>query len=234
MPRHDVSIPDGSNDSLKIAVSGNGVADIGRKITIPARCGIATRLSTGQVLSIVNPSGHQVCDFFAFAADNLAEHLSMAHLHTSLGSVFPRVGDALVSNHRKPLLTITQDTSPGVHDTVIACCDHARYRELGCDGYHDNCADNLRMSLIAIGLQAPLIPAPFNIWMNVPLAPDGTTRIQPPDARAGDRISLRAETDVIAVMSACPQDMTPVNGTGVAPGPLEFSVSANESFSRLT
>lgn len=227
MAIHDVSIPDGSNETLKIAVSSNGVPDIGRRITISARCGIAIRLSKGQALSVINPSGHQVCDFFAFAADNLNEHLSMAHLHTSLGSIFPRVGDTLVSNQRAPLLTITEDTSPGVHDTVIACCDHARYRELGCDGYHDNCADNLRMALLAIGLKAPLIPAPFNIWMNVPVGTDGSTSFQPPVARTGDRISMRAEKDIIAVMSACPQDMTPVNGQGVAPGPLEFVVSSS-------
>ena len=225
MAGHDVSIPDGSNQSLKIAVSSDGVADIGRRITIPARCGIAIRLLKGQVLRIVNPSGHQVCDFFAFAAENLTEHLSMAHLHTSLGSIFPVVGDALVSNLRSPMLTITEDTSPCVHDTVIACCDHARYRELGCNDYHDNCADNLRMSLMAIGLKAPLIPAPFNIWMNVPVAADGSTSFQPPVSRAGDQISMRAEKGIIAVMSACPQDVTPVNGEGVAPGHLEFSVS---------
>lgn len=225
MTIQDISVPDGSNRSLDIAVSGNGAAEIGRKFTIPARCGIAARLARGQVLSIFNPSGHQVCDFFAFAGGNLQEHLSMAHLHTSLGSIFPRVGDVLVSNLRRPFLTITEDTSPGVHDTVIACCDHARYRQLGCDVYHDNCADNLRMALLAIGLKAPLIPAPFNIWMNVPVEADGSTSFQPPVARAGDRISMRAEADVIAVMSACPQDMTPVNGEGVAPGILEFSVA---------
>ncbi len=225
MSNHDASVPDGSNQSYKIAVSRNGEAEIGRMVTIPARCGIAVRLSVGQVLSIVNPSGHQVCDFFAFATENLSEHLSMAHLHTSLGSIFPRVGDALVSNLRRPLLSITEDTSPGVHDTVIACCDHARYRELGCEDYHDNCADNLRMAMIAIGLKAPLIPAPFNIWMNVPVAADGSTSFQPPVAQAGDRISMRAEADIITVMSACPQDMTPVNGDGVAPDCLEFSVA---------
>jgi uncharacterized protein YcgI (DUF1989 family) len=81
------------------------------------------------------------------------------------------------------------------------------------------------MSLIAIGLRAPRIPAPFNIWMNVPVKPDGSTSFEPPASRAGDRISLRAEENLIAVMSACPQDMTPVNGVGVAPDILQFSVA---------
>jgi len=154
----------------------------------------------------------------------MAEHLSMPHLHTSLGRLFPKHGDALVSNLRRPLLTLMQDSSDGVHDTVIACCDLPRYRQLGAQGYHDNCADNLRMALIAIGLRAALIPAPFNLWMNVPIGPDGSTRFAPPTSAPGCTITFRAEVPVIAVMSACPQDMTPVNGEGRAPDRLEFRV----------
>ena len=224
--RNEVAEPFGTNRSLDIAVSTDGRPKIGRSYTLEARCGVAVHLLKGQRLTIVNPSGHQVCDFFAFLAADLSEHLSMAHVHTSLGSVFPKAGDPLVSTLRRPLLTLVEDTSPGVHDTIVACCDHARYRELGCVDYHDNCADNLRMALMAIGLKAPLIPAPFNIWMNVPIGADGSTQFEPPVSRACDRVVLQAEEDVIAVMSACPQDMTPVNGEGVAPGPLEFRVSA--------
>lgn len=223
----NVAVPDGTNRSLDIAVSGDGRPVLGEAYDIEARCGIAVQLLEGEVLSITNPSGHQVCDFFAFAATDLNEHLSMAHLHTALGTVFPKVGDKLVSNLRHPLLSFTEDTSSGVHDTIIACCDHARYQQLGYEGYHDNCADNLRMALMAIGLKAPLIPAPFNLWMNVPIDAEGGTRFAAPVSRPGDRVSFRAERDVIAVMSACPQDMTPVNGEGTVPGPLEFVVSAS-------
>ena len=217
-------IPNGTNESLELAISPDGVPVLGHRYHIKARCGIAVRLTPGQTLRVINLSGHQVCDFWAFAASDLHEHLSMAHLHTSLGSLFPKVGDGLVSNLRRPLLTFAKDTSPGIHDTVIASCDHARYQELGHDGYHDNCADNLRMALMAIGLQAPLIPAPFNIWMNIPIGHDGSTRFAPPVASPGDYVDLRAEAEIIVVMSACPQDMTPVNGEGVEPGPLEFEV----------
>ncbi|MFK7763862.1 MAG: DUF1989 domain-containing protein [Roseobacter sp.] len=214
----------GSNRSLELAISPDGTAQTDCRYTIEARCGIAVKLRRGQTLCVINPSGHQVCDFWAFAAKDLNEHLSMAHLHTTLGSIFPKTGDPLVTNLRRPLMTILHDTSPGVHDTMVASCDPARYRELGCVTYHDNCADNLRMALLAIGLEAPRVPAPFNIWMNVPVAADGTTHFAPPVAKPGDRISLRAEADLIAVMSACPQDFTPVNGVGVAPDILQFEI----------
>ena len=217
-------VPDGTNQSLNLAISPDGVPVVGRRYKIKARCGVAVRLAAKQTLRVINPSGHQVCDFWAFAAPDLQEHLSMAHLHTALGSIFPKVGDRLVSNLRRPMLRLAADTSPGVHDTIIACCDHARYQQLGCEGYHDNCADNLRMALMAIGLQAPLVPAPLNVWMNVPVAHDGSTRFAAPVSKPGDHIDFCAEMDLISVMSACPQDITPVNGVGVAPESLAFEV----------
>jgi Domain of unknown function (DUF1989) len=72
--------------------------------------------------------------------------------------------------------TLVEDTSPGVHDTLIAACDLFRYITLGVDEYHDNCSDNLRMAMMAIGLTVPEVPQPFNIWMNIPLAADCDAR----------------------------------------------------------
>jgi len=148
----------------------------------------------------------------------------MHHLHTALNSIFPKNGDTLVSNHRQPMLTIMDDTFAGVHDTVIASCDHARYQQLGCTDYHDNCADNLRMAMMAIGYTAPIIPAPFNLWMNIPVANDGSIQWLPPVSKPGDQMVFRAQMDVIAVMSACPQDITPVNGSDCVPTELHFTV----------
>lgn len=216
--------PNGTNLSRDAAISPSGLPQVGRLYTVPQRCGVAVSLAPQQTLTVINPSGNQVCDFWVFSSDSLQEYLSMAHVHTSIGTIFPKPGHSLVSNYRRPLVTIIEDTSPGIHDTLIASCDHGRYQELGCTDYHDNCADNLRMALMAIGLRAPLVPAPFNLWMNVPVAEDGSTRFAPPVASPGDRMSFRTEARVIAVMSACPQDLTPVNGVGVLPGPLEFEV----------
>ncbi len=222
----DAGQPDGENQSLSLAISADGTPELGKRYTVQARCGIAVKIKQGQTLSIENTQGTQVCDFWAFSAENIEEYLSMEHLHTSLNSTIPKVGDSLASNTRRPLLTITEDTSPGIHDTIVAACDHHRYQQLGCTEYHDNCTDNLRMALMAIGLRAPAIPAPFNLWMNVPVARDGTIQWLAPVSKPGDRMKFRAETDTIAVMSACPQDITPVNGEGCEPVELHFCVEA--------
>lgn len=223
----DPAIYEGTNATLASAISADGTPEYHQHYQIMPRTGCAVRLKTNDLLTIENPSGHQVCDFWCFSDPNVDEYLSMAHTHTTLMSIFPRVGDVLVSVARQEMLKFEKDTSPGIHDTVIAACDAARYRELGVDTYHDNCADNLRMALEAIGLRAPTIPAPFNLWMNIPVTEDGKTQWQAPVSKARDQVVFRALCDCIAVMSACPQDITPVNGVGVEPDKLAFSISSD-------
>ena len=218
--------PDGRNATLDSAISPTGTPDIGTIYRVPPRCGMAVRVAAGQAIRVVNTHGTQVCDFWAFNAENLNEFLSMAHCHTELESVMPVVGDTLVSNRRRAVVTITHDDSPGVHDTVIACCDWPRYQRLGCVEYHDNCADNLRMALAAIGVNPLHVPDPFNLWMNIPIAASGTISWLPPQASAGNSMVMRAEMDIIVVMSACPQDVTPVNGRDCVPTELHFRVEA--------
>ena len=218
--------PDGRNATLDSAISPTGTPDIGTIYRVPPRCGMAVRVAAGQAIRVVNTHGTQVCDFWAFNAENLNEFLSMAHCHTELESVMPAIGDTLVSNRRRAVVTITHDDSPGVHDTVIACCDWPRYQRLGCVEYHDNCADNLRMALAAIGVNPLHVPDPFNLWMNIPIAASGTISWLPPQASAGNSMVMRAEMDIIVVMSACPQDVTPVNGRDCVPTELHFRVEA--------
>ncbi len=178
---------------------------------IPARRGVAARARRGQVIKVINTSGKQVVDTWAFNADDLDEHLSMEHSRVALMKLVPAVGDALVTNHRRPILSFVEDTTAGIHDMLMAACDVYRYELLGAIGYHDNCTDNLRNALQAIGLRRNSTPSPLNLFMNVPWADDGRLAFVRPSSEAGQHVSLRAEMDLIVVFSACPQDMNPVN-----------------------
>ena len=221
---YNPAVPDGTNASLDSAVSPDGRPEAGTTYRVPPRCGVAVRVVAGRSIRVINTHGTQVCDFWALCNGAPHEFLSMAHCHTETGGIMPAVGDVMVSNRRRPMLTITSDDSPGVHDTVIASCDWPRYQVLGCTEYHDNCADNFRMALMAIGEAAVHVPDPFNLWMNIPVSPQGRISWEAPVSSAGHSIVMRAETDVIAVMSACPQDLTPVNGDGLAPTELHFQI----------
>ncbi len=181
-------------------------------------------MNQGDLLTIFNPHGNQVCDFFAIVDNTPFEFLSMEHCRTALWRIYVSSGDILVTNRRRPLIEIVEDTSPGIHDILIACCDLPRYQQLGADGYHDNCADNYKMSLMAIGEQIVHVPSPFNIWMNIPVSTSGEYEWKPPVSEPGDYIVLKARENCTAVMSACPQDMTPVNGASSIPTNLEFQI----------
>jgi uncharacterized protein YcgI (DUF1989 family) len=178
---------------------------------LPARSGRAVALAAGQSLQIINTHGHQVVDFWAFHAKDLSEYLSMPHTRAALSRVTPRVGDVLVDTRREPMLMFAEDSSPGVHDTLIAACDPYRYQKLGCNAPHASCADNMHTALRAHGLTSHACPASFNLWMNIPIDARGDVQWLPPVSRPGDRVTFRALMDCIAVISACPQDMLPIN-----------------------
>ena len=222
----DNATPHGQNATATSPISSDGRPEPGRAYTVPAREGRAVRLKAGETITVVNTHGTQVCDLWAFAAANPAEYLSWEHARAGIGRIVPRVGDALLTNRRRPILTLVEDTSPGVHDTLIAACDLFRYLGLGCTDYHDNCSDNLRMAMAAIGARAPEVPQPFNLWMNIPVGADAGIAWLPTVSRPGDRVVLRAEMDCIVAMSACPQDMIPINGADMRPVAIAFSVSA--------
>jgi uncharacterized protein YcgI (DUF1989 family) len=182
-------------------------------IEIPARRGKAVRVRQGQQVKVINTHGTQVVDTWAFNAEALNEFMSMEHTRPHIGHIMPKVGDHMYTNQRRPILTFVEDTSPGIHDTIIAACDRYRYKFLGVEGYHDNCTDNLFAALAELGLTPPEVPSPLNLWMHIPIASDGSIDFKPTVARPGDYVLLRAEMPVIMAFSACPQDILPINST---------------------
>ena len=192
--------------------------------TIPARRGKAALLSRGQSVVVINTHGQQVVDTWAFRRDDLTEFMSMEHSRTSLGRIMPVIGQSMVTNHRRPILTLVEDTSGGIHDTLLAACDRYRYELLDCDGYHDNCTDNLAAALAEMGLQPPETPSPWNLFMNIPVAQDGSVSFQPPVCGPGDHVTLLAEMDCVVAFSACPQDVVPINGSDCVPTEAHFQV----------
>ena len=178
---------------------------------VPARQGRAVKVARGQSLQIINTFGTQVVDFWAFDAKDAGIYLSMEHTRATLSRLTPRAGDILVDNRREPMLAFESDTSPGVHDTVIAPCDPARYAKLGCAAGHASCADNLHRALGSLGIVSPVCPASFNLWMNIPVLPSGDLEWRETVSKPGDRVVFRALIDCIMVMSACPQDVIRIN-----------------------
>ena len=193
-------------------------------IEIPARRGRAARVSKGQTVKVINTKGQQVVDTWAFNADDLREFMSMEHSRVALGRIIPAIGDRLVTNRRRAILALVEDTSGGIHDTLFAACDRWRYELLGCTEYHDNCTDNLATALAALGLIPPETPAPLNLFMNIPVVDGNHVEMRPPVSRPGSHVALRAEMDCVIAFSACPQDLLPINGLAMRPTEAHFEV----------
>jgi uncharacterized protein len=181
------------------------------KHLIPARSGKAYHLKQGQSVRVINTHGNQVVDFWAFNAKDTHEYMGMEHCRAFWSRLFPVPGDPLITNRRRTILTLIEDTSPGRHDTLIAPCDNERYGLLGCTHYHDNCRDNLHAGLSAIGITLAFTPASLNLFMNIPWAEDGSLQWGNCLCKPGDSVTFRAEMDCIIAFSACPQDMLPIN-----------------------
>jgi uncharacterized protein YcgI (DUF1989 family) len=186
------------------------VTDI-QRLTIPAREGRAFRVPRGGTARIIDLEGGQVADVFAFFADDLAEHHSAQHTRAYNDRLFPAPGQPFVSNRRRPLMTIESDDSPAVHDMLIAACDPERFEQLGVEGHHNSCAENLVLAMRAIGLEAPLVPQSINLFMNIPVAADGSLRWEAAPTEPGASVTFRALEELVMVVSACPQDIVAIN-----------------------
>ncbi len=192
--------------------------------TIPARQGKAAYADAGQRIKVINTLGSQVVDTWAFRREDLGEFMSMEHSRPNFMKIRPNVGESFFSNQRRPILTVLEDTSGGVHDTLMAACDKPRYRLLGCTEYHDNCTDNLSSAMKELGLQEPETPSPLNLFMNIPWTPEGELSWEEPVSTPGSYILLRAEMDLVVAFSACPQDILPINGRIGEPTEAHFQI----------
>ena len=187
---------------------------------IAAGHGKAFRLAKGERVRIGLPEGPQVADMFAFALPDLTEALSTAHTRSCTTRLAPVVGEAFYSNRRRPMLALVEDRSPRTHDLLLSACDQERYTLLGHPAPHRNCVDNLVGALRELGLGAPEIPSPVNLFENVTIAPGGALAIEPPRAVQGDHVVLEALMDMVLVVSACPMDIVPTNGADRRPKPV--------------
>ncbi|MSP82353.1 MAG: urea carboxylase-associated family protein [Alphaproteobacteria bacterium] len=181
-------------------------------IHVPARTGRGFAVDRGDLVRITDLQGAQPVDFWAFNRDNVTEYLSCEHTKPSIERLYPRRGDAAYTNHRRPIVRMLEDNSPGQHDMQFAACDRYRYLELGAKLPHASCTDNLHLALDGLDIRVGFTPQPWNLFTNFFLNPDGSFTVKAPETKPGDNIILRAEMDAYIIVSACPQDMNATCG----------------------
>lgn len=184
-------------------------------VVVPGGRARAVHVQAGDTVRVVNTHGTQVVDFWAVRADRPEIALSMQHSRIRWRNLRPKPGDEMLDEERATMLTLLEDTSPGVHDTVIAACDPFRYAQLGAAPDHRSCCTNFAEALGDLSIvRVTPVPAPLNLFMNIPWDLEGNITFEPTVSAPGDSVLFRAEVDVVVIASACPMDIVPINGPG--------------------
>lgn len=172
----------------------------------------------GQILRIIDLQGNQAVDTIIYKADDTSERYSAPDTVVQQGNIFITTGTKLISNEGNVMMTVIADTC-GKHDTLGGACsmesNSVRY------GLHKKhlhaCVENYLLELSKYEMNKRDLVSNINFYMNVPVSADGTLEIVDGISEAGKQIDLRAEMDVMVLISNCPQINNPCNAYNPTP-----------------
>jgi uncharacterized protein len=174
------------------------------------------KLSKGAYLRIIDLGGQQAVDFICFDLGDTEIRYNVANSIKLNETIHVSTGFKLYSDTAEVLMTVTRDTV-GKHDTIGgACSNQVNYLRYGIKNTC-SCRDNFISALKTVGMGPRDIHANINFFMNVPVAKSGRTSIREGLSRPGDFVEVRAEKDVLVVMSNCPQLYNPCSGWNPTP-----------------
>ncbi len=187
------------------------------------------RLSRGQILRIVDPTGTACVSALCYNARDPVERYNLADTLKAQYTAFLTVGRVLYSDMGRVLMSIIGDTC-GWHDTLSGCGDASsnqarfgpgRYQELR-NEFHRNARDNFIVELSKVGLGKRDIVACVNFFARVSADDAGRIRWIPGNSRPSAYVDLRSEMETFVVLSNTPHPLD--TSRTYAPPAVEISV----------
>jgi uncharacterized protein len=181
---------------------------------VPAGDGWMHEIKKGQTLRIVDLEGNQAVDTLFYNAENPSERYSAQDTIRTQGGIYLTTGTALISSEGRVMLRIVADTC-GRHDTLGGGCaaesNQVRYA-LEKRSMH-SCRDTflLQIARWGHGFSKCDLTHNINFFMNVPVTPEGKLTFADGVSEPGKYVEVRAEMDVICLISNCPQLNNPCN-----------------------
>jgi uncharacterized protein YcgI (DUF1989 family) len=186
----------------------------------------AIGLSAGDMLRIEQIKDGQCVDLDAHEARGRRRPFSAARTREQHG-IHPSTGALLWSAAPEiPLLEIVADTAPA-HDLTFPPCTPFEYEQLTGIPGHASCSDLLQAARDQADLPGERRDDALNLWLPTEVETDGRLRSWPVACRRGDYVELRARTDVVIVLSTCPDDI--FGSSQYEPGPVRFIVYGDAS-----
>jgi urea carboxylase-associated protein 1 len=187
-------------------------------VTIEAGDGFVGTIPAGSSFRIVDLHGNQAADTLFYDAADLANRYSAMDTIREQGSAYLTTGSRLLSANLDPLVTITADTC-GRHDTLGgACSQESNVVRYGESTRHQHaCRETFLRYGAQVGIGARDLGHNINFFMNVPLTEDGGLTFADGLSAPGKYVEVRAERDVLVLISNCPQLNNPCNGWDPTP-----------------
>jgi urea carboxylase-associated protein 1 len=189
-------------------------------VTLPAGQGWTQEIARGDVFRIVDLEGNQAVDTLFFNSRDLDERYSATETIRAQGNIYLTTGTRLMSSEGRPLLTIVADTC-GRHDTLGGACsaESNQVRYALDKKYMHNCRDSFLLALARYGhgMGKRDLPNNINFFMNVPVTPAGELTFADGVSGPGRYVEMRADTDVLILISNCPQLNNPCNAYNPTP-----------------
>ena len=165
-------------------------------------------IKTGQIFRIVAMGASQAVDTLFYSAWDTSERYSAQDTILAQRNIYLKAGTRLMSNLGRPMLTIVGD-SFGRHDTLTgACAAESNQVRYSLDKRHmHNCRDNFVAAIASwrTSLDKRDLSPNINFFLHAPVTPEGVLSFAEGVAEPGKYVEMRAEMDVIALVSACPQ-----------------------------
>ena len=189
-------------------------------VTLPAGQGWTHTLAAGDVFRIVDLEGNQAVDTLFFNGRDADERYSATETIRAQGNLYLSTGTRLMSSEGRALLTIVADTC-GRHDTLGGACsaESNQVRYALEKKYMHNCRDSFLLALArhGHGMGKRDLPNNINFFMNVPVTPSGELTFADGVSGPGRYVEMRAEMEVLVLISNCPQLNNPCNAYNPTP-----------------
>lgn len=186
--------------------------------SIAAEAPFSAIIRKGQTLRIEDSYGQQAIDTLFYNAEDHSERYSSQDTMREQGAAYITTGTRIISNEGRVMLTMSAD-SCGRHDTSAgACsCESNTVRFGHGTKYLHACRDNFVLEVSKHGMGKRDVVPNINFFMNVPIEPSGEMTIVDGISAPGDYVELKAEMDLLLVISNCPQINNPCNGFDPTP-----------------
>ncbi len=177
-------------------------------------------IKQGQILRIIDLEGNQAADTLFYNAHDALDRYSAADTIQRQSNLYLTTGTRLMSTRGHPLLTIIADTC-GRHDTLGgACSRESNTMRYSFEVEHMHaCRDSFLCGIHewGSGLGKRDITCNINFFMNVPVTPEGGLSFADGISGPGRYVEMRAEMDVMCLISNCPQLNNPCNAYNPTP-----------------